>query len=677
MVNMTTPHAHAPDDTSLSLLRRFAVASLLAFVVVAALLGYVFRVLSVDNLINDYQSQHVNHARIIANETWDKHFGPLIRDAADRPGTELANNPHIPEIYLHVQKLLEGTGIFKIKVYDLRGRTVYSSDRSQIGQDKSGNVGVQAAIKGNSSSQLVHNAQISTFEGELTDRDMVESYIPRHDPLTGQVTGVFEIYRDATVVLQQIRQREIKLVGSVVVLLALLYLTVFSIVKRAQDRLVAQSAARQRAQAALAESEERWKFALEGAGDGVWDRNLQTGEVVFSKRYKSLYGFADEELEDRTEPWDARVHPDDLPQVIADREAYFRGATSTYVSERRMHCKDGSWKWILSRGMVVSRDAKGNPLRMIGTHSDITERHEHEQALQLSSTVLHTMDEAVTVTDASNTIISVNPAFTVITGYSEDEAIGKTPSLLASGTHDDAFYQAMWNSINTQNGWHGEIRNRRKSGQLYVEWLSIKRVCDAQGVLTNYVAVFSDISERKASEERMHHLAHYDVLTELPNRALLGDRLAQALAVAQREQQHLVLMFIDLDKFKPVNDELGHPVGDLLLQAVAERLQQCVLRDSDTVARIGGDEFVVMLLDVASMQDAMVVANKIRHALEQPFDLGAHTVSISSSLGIAMYPEHGGSEADLLKNADTAMYHAKEAGRNQVQVFHEGLTATP
>jgi len=270
----------------------------------------------------------------------------------------------------------------------------------------------------------------------------------------------------------------------------------------------------------------------------------------------------------------------------------------------------------------------------------------------------------------------VNPAFTIITGYTQRDVIGKTPSLLASGTHDQAFYQDMWQQINTQGGWHGEIRNRRKSGQLYVEWLSIKRVCDTKGQVTHYVAVFSDISERKASEERMHHLAHYDVLTDLPNRVLFGDRLAQAIASAQRDNRHLALMFIDLDKFKPVNDELGHPVGDQLLRAVAKRLRQCVLRDSDTVARVGGDEFVVMLHDVESEQDAMTVATKIRSALEQPFELGEHTVSISSSVGIAMFPQHGASENALLKNADIAMYHAKDAGRNRVQFFHDGLSAS-
>jgi len=672
----TPPSTRASGTEDLRLLRFFSTASLVAFVVVAVLLGYVFKTLSVDNLVNGYQSEHVNHARIIANETWEEHFGPLINTTAQVPRDQLSASPHIAEIDQHIKKLLEGTKIFKIKVYDLNGRTIYSTDLRQIGQDKSANAGVIAALQGRSSSALVHHDQFSTFEGELTNRDMVESYIPRFDPATGQVTGVFEIYREATGLVKEIRQRQLELVSAVIGLLALLYMVVFSIVKRAQDKLTAQGKERQKVQAALAEAEERWKFALEGSGNGVWDRNLTSGEVVFSRRYKEMYGFSDADLADRNEPWDARVHPDDLPQVLADREAYFRGATSTYVSERRMQCKDGSWKWVQSRGMVVSRGAQGRPLRMIGTHSDISERHAREQELQLSSTVLQTVDEAVTVTDADNTIISINPAFTTITGYTARDVIGKTPSLLASGTHDQAFYQDMWQQINTQGGWHGEIRNRRKSGQLYVEWLSIKRVCDTKGQVTHYVAVFSDISERKASEERMHHLAHYDVLTDLPNRVLFGDRLAQAIASAQRDNRHLALMFIDLDKFKPVNDELGHPVGDQLLRAVAKRLRQCVLRDSDTVARVGGDEFVVMLHDVESEQDAMTVATKIRSALEQPFELGEHTVSISSSVGIAMFPQHGASENALLKNADIAMYHAKDAGRNRVQFFHDGLSAS-
>jgi diguanylate cyclase (GGDEF)-like protein/PAS domain S-box-containing protein len=451
--------------------------------------------------------------------------------------------------------------------------------------------------------------------------------------------------------------------------LALLYLVVFAIVKKAQNRLLAQSRERQQAQQALALSEERWKFALEGSGDGVWDRDLVTDTVVLSNRYKEIYGFSDDELQDRSEDWTARVHPNDLPQVVAERDAYLSGQTSSYASERRMQCKDGSWKWILSRGMVVARDAQGKPLRLIGTHSDVTERHLREQELQLAATVMQTMDEAVIVTDARNQIISVNPAFTSITGYPPDQVTGKNPNLLASGEHPAGFYQAMWQHITSAGSWQGEIRNRHSNGKAYTEWLSIKKIVNQQGAVTNYVAVFSNITERKAHEAHLQQLAHFDSLTELPNRALLADRLHQAIARARRDKTRLALMFMDLDKFKPVNDELGHAVGDLLLKAVAERLRQCVQRLSDTVARVGGDEFVVLLQDIGDPSDVMALALKIRAALEQPFELGGHTIRVSVSIGIALFPQHGGDEKSLLKNADIAMYQSKDSGRNRVQLF--------
>jgi len=649
-------------------LRHFATASLAAFVVVAVLLGYVFRTLSVDALVNGYQSEHINHARIIANEMWDAHFGPLVRSAAGQPAAQLAAAPQIPELHQKVLKLLDGTRIFKIKVYDLLGRTVYSTDLHQIGEDKSQNAGVMNALRGLNSSELVHPDQLSSFEGERLDRAGIESYIPRYDPLTGEVSGVFEIYRDATTVLAEVGQRQWQLVGAVVALLALLYLAVFMIVKRAQGQIMAQNHERQRAQQALALSEERWKFALEGAGDGVWDRNLQTGEVVFSKRFMEIHGFAANEMESQVEAWHARIHPDDLARVEDDRAAYFAGEKTIYANERRMQARDGRWKWILSRGMVVSRDAQGRPLRMIGTHTDITDRHTQEESLRLASTVILTMDEATIVTDQRNEILSVNPAFTVITGYTPSEAIGQDPKLLASGTHSAAFYQAMWQQLASSGHWHGEICNRRKNGELYMEWLSIKQVRNEQGEPTHYVAVFSDISERKATEARMQQLAHFDVLTGLPNRALFSDRLHQAIAKARRDKTRLALMFIDLDKFKPVNDEYGHQVGDLLLKEAARRLSDCVRRESDTVARIGGDEFVVLLPEMETAPSATRVAEKILAALNRTFNIGVHPIRISASIGIAFFPEHGADEHVLLQSADAAMYQAKNNGRNQLYV---------
>lgn len=654
--------------TDFRLLRFFTTTSLVVFVVVAALLGYIFRGLAVNGLIDGYESEHANLARVIANEMWDEDFGPHVRAMEGRPAAELQSSEQVPVLHRKVLKLLKGTKTFKIKVYDRKGLTIYSTELRQIGEDKSMNPGVIAGLQGASRSELTHRDQFSAFEGEVQNRDLVESYVPRYDPASGVVSGVFEIYGDATSVLTEIDRRQWFVVGSVISLLSLLYLVLFMIVKRAQDLIHRQNKEREDAQLALSESEERWKFALEGSGDGVWDRNLQTGVAVFSKRYKEIYGFAENDLVDHRETWDERIHPDDLPLVEAERSAYFSGEKRIYANERRMQCKDGSWKWILSRGMVVARDAQGKPLRMIGTHTDITERHQREEALRLAATVLNTMDEAVTVTDRDNKIVSVNPAFTAITGYLPEEVVGQDPRLLASGMHPPEFYREMWTTLGETGGWHGEIRNRAKSGILYVEWLSIKQVRDQQGHTTHYVAVFSDISERKAAEERMQHLAHHDALTGLPNRSLFADRLKQSIAKARRDKTKVALMFIDLDEFKPVNDLLGHHIGDLLLQDVARRLQQCLRRESDTVARMGGDEFVVILPDIESAQDAGKIAEEILHTLNQRFDIAGHDIHISSSIGIAVFPEHADDEKQLLKRADESMYRAKEDGRNRLVV---------
>ncbi|MDP2806454.1 MAG: diguanylate cyclase, partial [Gallionellaceae bacterium] len=298
--------------------------------------------------------------------------------------------------------------------------------------------------------------------------------------------------------------------------------------------------------------------------------------------------------------------------------------------------------------------------------------YEADEMMRLSSTVFNTVDEAILVSDADNRIITVNPAFTRVTGYTPEEVIGGNPNLLSSGKHGTEFYRELWLQLTSQGSWSGEMWNRRKSGEIFVEWTSIKQVRDAHGKLTHYVAAFSDITARKANEESIRHQAQYDALTDLPNRVLLFDRLRQALAQAKRDRAHLALMYIDLDKFKPINDNLGHAIGDQVLQQAASRMQDCV-REMDTVARIGGDEFVVLLPVVENEQDALVVAEKIRFALNQSFKIAGQSLNISSSAGIAIYPEHGESENELTGNADIAMYHAKESGRNNVKMFQAAM----
>ena len=293
---------------------------------------------------------------------------------------------------------------------------------------------------------------------------------------------------------------------------------------------------------------------------------------------------------------------------------------------------------------------------------------EGQEQLKLSAQVFVNSMEAIVITDIENNIIQINKAFSEITGYSPEEVIGKNPRILKSGRHDQDFYRIMWEILIATGSWQGEIMDRRKSGEVYPKWLSITVVRNEKGDISNYIALFSDITERKASYERIQHLAHFDALTNLPNRALLNDHLDLAIAVANRSQTQLAIIFLDLDRFKVVNDSLGHHAGDLLLQVVSERLKNCV-REIDTVARLGGDEFVILLGSIRDPSDAARVAQKVVETIAIPFMLDGNEVNIGTSIGIGIYPENGLDRPTLLKNADAAMYHAKENGRNNFQFF--------
>jgi len=324
--------------------------------------------------------------------------------------------------------------------------------------------------------------------------------------------------------------------------------------------------------------------------------------------------------------------------------------------------------------LTVSRLSSSAGVEFNAFIRDISKRREREKEWVLSETVFNTVDEAVMISDAENRIIRVNPAFTQITGYAAEDVLGRNPRLLSAGTHPPAFYQALWGGLNDTGSWRGEVKNRHKNGSFYIEWLSIKRLCDARGELIHYVAVFADISERKSAEAKVHRLAHHDPLTDLPNRTLLGDRLSQAFATAQRERSRMALLFIDLDKFKPVNDTHGHHVGDLLLQEVARRLLDGA-RASDTVARLGGDEFVVLLPLIANESDALAVAKMIFDALDQVFVIGDLQLKIDASIGVALYPERGLDEVALMQNADSAMYQAKQRGGSTIVVYQPPVSS--
>ncbi len=299
---------------------------------------------------------------------------------------------------------------------------------------------------------------------------------------------------------------------------------------------------------------------------------------------------------------------------------------------------------------------------------DITDRKKSEEHLRLAETVFQTAADAIMVTNAVGVIKSVNPAFTAITGYRSEEVVGQTPRLLKSGRQSGEFYANFWRSLCETGRWSGELWQRRKNGDVYPVWETIAAVRDRNGRIVEYVAFFNDITARKQAEQAIFHRANYDLLTGLPNRGLLRERLDQALRQARRYHRQVALMFMDLDRFKQVNDTLGHSLGDLLLYQAASRLGACV-RDTDTVARQGGDEFVVVLPDIADGRDAGVVAEKIIDRLGEPFDLSGNTVHIGVSIGIALYPDHGVDMETLLRHADLAMYQAKLAGRNTFRVY--------
>ncbi|MFC5300733.1 EAL and GGDEF domain-containing protein [Azospira restricta] len=298
---------------------------------------------------------------------------------------------------------------------------------------------------------------------------------------------------------------------------------------------------------------------------------------------------------------------------------------------------------------------------------DISARRRAEEGLRLAQRVFDVGEEVILITDAERRIITVNPAFTRVTGFSREEAVGQTPGFLSSGRQPPEFYAAMWAAIERDGVWQGELWNRRKNGEVFPAWLTISAYRDSEGKVINYIGISSDISERHAAEARIRQLAYYDPLTRLPNRTLLQDRVDQVLAQTRREGTLAALLFIDLDHFKTINDSLGHFTGDQLLCAVAQRMSECV-RKTDTVARLGGDEFVVVCSET-SIEGTAGVARKILKAVSQSFQTDGHQLTVTPSVGISLFPQDGDDFETLLKHADTAMYRAKESGRNAYQFF--------
>ena len=411
---------------------------------------------------------------------------------------------------------------------------------------------------------------------------------------------------------------------------------------------------------------QRLKLATEATGIGIWEFDLKSRRYYWDATMFELSGIDPQTVNERNDDWHTLVLPDELQRIkSATRMAIEQHQPLALTFQFRR--PDGQVRFIRNRA-ALHEDSGNVPTRLVGTSEDVTERMIWEADLRIAATAFES-NESMLVTDAHAVILRVNHAFTDHSGYSAQEAIGQTPRLFQSGRHDLAFYATLWADLQRDGAWQGEIWNRRKSGEVFPVWLSITAVCNEEGEVTHYVASHTDITLRMAAEAEIKSLAFTDPLTNLPNRRLLQDRLHQALIQAKRNNCRLALIFLDLDKFKPVNDAFGHQAGDELLLAVAQRLLAC-MRESDTVARVGGDEFVVLLPGLEAAHDALGVAEKIHATLQQPFTLAqGQTVHISSSSGIALYPEHGRDEITLMSHADAAMYQAKSSGRDKFVLF--------
>lgn len=460
-----------------------------------------------------------------------------------------------------------------------------------------------------------------------------------------------------------------------------LYLLIFRPLKQQAklERQLEEIAERKQMEDRLVESERHFRAVTESANDAIITSTGDGSIMGWNAAAERLFGYTGAEINGQSltvlmPEYFRSLHREGLARVVAGGTPHLIGKTVELVGLR----KDGS-EFPLELSLAQWQAANGRLFTAI--IRDITTRKQVDSELRIAATAFESQDGMV-ITDANKVILRVNHAFTEITGYTAEDAVGRTPNLLNSGRHDAAFFDMMWESIRQTGTWHGEIWNRRKNGEVYPEQLTITAVKGENNEITHYVATMHDITRRKQAEEQIRALAFYDTLTQLPNRRLLNDRLGKAMAASKRSGHYGALMFLDLDNFKPLNDTFGHNVGDLLLIEVAHRLAGCV-REVDTVARFGGDEFVVMLgeLDAdkaGSTAQAGFVGEKIRSALAEPYLLkiqqeGKAETTVehhcTSSIGIVLFINHEASVEDILKWADAAMYQAKEHGRNRIH-FH-------
>lgn len=414
---------------------------------------------------------------------------------------------------------------------------------------------------------------------------------------------------------------------------------------------------------ALREREDRLQLALWGSDDGFWDWEIASGRL-HREGLDRVLGNVESSAVLSISDWQAsEVHPDDLPLVDERLQRHLRGDSAHYESEHRLRDARGQWVWVLARGRVAERDAEGRPIRIAGTVRNIEARRREQHEARIAGEVLRNMGEAVAVLDADFRFQQVNPAFEEISGYTAADLDGQPWDLLASPLHSAGFYRGRERMLEEQGRWRGECWQRDRSGRDLLLATEALRARDRDRDAPYHIVVQSDITARKRAEMELRYLANYDPLTGLANRALLMEQMLLSLQHAAGQQSRLAMLFMDLDRFKQINDSLGHAVGDELLKAVGERMR-AALPASAFIARQGGDEFTVLLDDLTGADQSHQVAAQLLAAFGEPIRVRGNEVQVTPSIGVALYPDHGQTGEDLLRHADAAMYAAKAAGRN-------------
>lgn len=468
--------------------------------------------------------------------------------------------------------------------------------------------------------------------------------------LEQQLFGVLALYVEAGHTASTIEQKFLETVANVLALLV----------------------ERQQAADRLRQSEANLAKAQEIACLGYWNWQIRQNTMDWSAQMYSIFALNPEQGAPTYEKFLQMIHPDDLEKVRTTL-AHCLESGNHYSMEYRIVLENGDTRDVHEEA-EMERDPDGAPLRMFGTVQDITQLRRSEEQLAMAAMVFESSIEGITITDADGVIQSVNRAFSHITGYSAQEAVGNKPNILKSERHDAEFYRVMWSTLLAEGRWEGEIWNRRKNGELYPERLSVTAIKNHYGRTTHYVAVFHDMSEVRSYEEQLRFHAYHDPLTTLPNRLLLLDRLKVAIGHAQRFGKQVVVLVVDLDNFKHVNNSLGHTVGDVLLQKAAQRLCGAVPADS-TVARLGGDDFAILIEQCEDECDAVQSAEQIIATFTDPFNLRVYETFVSVSIGITFFPTDGNDADTLLKNAELAMYRAKEEGKNKYRLFTTAMNA--